>query len=144
MSTPRMPGFFYVWIMQMEPTSSSAAGAAIGWKLIGGLAGLGAIGAGLAALVVICMTPPKEPREWVVALVSTVVSSIGGGAVVVQWLELQHWTATQLGLVALFGLVFACGLPGWAIVRWIFNSIRRREGRGIESILREVRKGGGL
>lgn len=35
----------------MEPTTSTGAGVA-GWKLICGLAGLGAIGAGLAAIVV--------------------------------------------------------------------------------------------
>lgn len=127
--------------MIMEPTSSATGAGIIGWKLIGGLAGLGAIGAGLAALVVMCMTPPRDPREWIVGVVSTVVASIGGGAVLVRWLELQHWALDEVGLVALFGLVFACGLPGWAVVRWVFNSIRAREGQGIDEIAREVRNG---
>lgn len=127
--------------MSMEPTSSGTAAGIAGWKLIGGLAGLGAIGAALAAIVVMCMTPPHDPREWVVGIVSTVVASIGGGAAVVQWLDLQRWAESHIGLVALFGLVFACGLPGWAVVRWVFNAIRRREGQGIDQVIREARNG---
>lgn len=129
--------------MNMEPTSSGTAAGIAGWKLIGGLAGLGALGAGLAALVVMCMTPPREPKEWIVALVSTVMASIGGGAAVVQHFAFHHWVLNPFGLIALFGLCFACGLPGWALVRWVFNSIRRREGQGIEQVINDVRKGGG-
>lgn len=122
----------------MEPTSSGTAGL-IGWKLIGGLAGLGALGAGLAAMVVMCMTPPREPREWVVGIISTVVSSIAGGAAVVQYFAFQHWIYSPFGIAALFGLAFACGLPGWAIVRWTFTTLRRRENAGLEDILAEVK-----
>ena len=44
-----------------EPTSTGAG--ILGWKLIGGLAGLGAIGSGLAAIVVMCiMTDRKSTR----------------------------------------------------------------------------------
>lgn len=42
-----------------EPISGTAAGVA-GWKIIGGLAGMGAIGAGLASFVVMNMTRPKS------------------------------------------------------------------------------------
>jgi len=31
--------------------------------------------------------------------------------------------------VALFGLVIARGLPGWAVVRWLFNFSERRRDR---------------
>lgn len=128
----------------MEPTSSGTAGV-IGWKLIGGLAGLGAIGAGLATLVVICVTRPRESREWVVAIVSTVMCSIGGGAAVISHYRLQHWANDFFGLVAMLGLVFACGLPGWALVRWIFKAINKREGQDIVQIIQEIqaiKKGG--
>jgi hypothetical protein len=123
-----------------EPLSSGAAGVA-GWKLIGGLAGLGAMGAGLAAVVVMCATTPRDPKEWATGLISTVMASIGGGAAVVQYLGLQHWALSPFGLVALLGLCFACGLPGWALVRWTFNMIRKREGQGIDEIAREARDG---
>lgn len=55
-----------------EPISGSAAGVA-GWKLSGGLAGASSIGAGLAALVVMCMNPPRTERGWWPAVISTVV-----------------------------------------------------------------------
>lgn len=123
-----------------EPISGGAAGVA-GWKLIGGLAGAGAIGAGLATIVVMCITTPRSPREWAVGLISTVMGSIGGGAAVIQHFELQGWAQTPIGLVAMLGLVFSCGLPGWAIVRWLFNYIVERQGAGIDDIAADVRKG---
>ena len=125
----------------MEPTTSTGAGI-LGWKLIGGLAGMGAIGAGLAAIVVMCLMTPRGRKEWAVGLISTVISSISGGAAVVEYFEIQHWTSSFFGLVAMFGLVFVCGLPGWAMVRWTFNSIRKREGETVEDILRDLRNGG--
>ena len=124
----------------MEPTTSTGAGI-LGWKLIGGLAGMGAIGAGLAAIVVMCLMTPRGRKEWAVGLISTVISSISGGAAVVEYFEIQHWTSSFFGLVAMFGLVFVCGLPGWAMVRWTFNAIRKREGEGIDDIVKEVRDG---
>ncbi|WP_422649031.1 hypothetical protein [Cupriavidus sp. H18C1] len=87
------------------------------------------------------MMRPRTRGEWAAALISTLVSSIGGGAAVVQHFGLQSWTADYIGLVALFGLVFACGLPGWAIVRWVFNYINRRADAGIDDIYADMRKG---
>lgn len=101
---------------------------------------MGAIGAGLAALIVMCMTRPRNDREWVVALVSTVASSLFGGAALVRWLDLQHWLDDPIGAVGLIGFVFFCGLPGWAIVRWIFNWIQRRQDKDIGEIADEVRR----
>ena len=98
-------------------------------------------GAGLAAIVVMCATTPRDPKEWAIGLISTVVSSIGGGAAVAMYFGFQHWALEPMGLVALLGLCFACGLPGWALVRWTFNMIRQREGQGIDTIAREVRNG---
>ena len=102
---------------------------------------MGAIGAGLAAIVVMCLMTPRGRKEWAVGLISTVISSISGGAAVVEYFELQHWTSSFFGLVAMFGLVFVCGLPGWAMVRWTFNSIRKREGQGIDELIKEARDG---
>jgi hypothetical protein len=62
-----------------EPISGAAAGAA-GWKVIGGAAGAIGIGAALASAVVMMMSLPKTGREWAVALIATLISSIGGGA----------------------------------------------------------------
>ena len=44
------------------------------------------------------------------------------------------------GLVALGGLIFGCGLPGWAIVRWVFNFIEKNRDAGIDEVAREVKE----
>ncbi|MCQ9618417.1 hypothetical protein L1889_18425 [Paenalcaligenes niemegkensis] len=124
----------------MEPTSTSASAAGIAaWKAIGGLAGFGACGAGLATVVVMCVLRPRTQSEWVVGIISTVVASISGGAAVIQHYELHHWAQNPMGLVAMLGLTFACGLPGWAIVRWGFNFFDKRRKADILDIVDEVR-----
>lgn len=121
-----------------EPISGSAAGFA-GWKLIGGLAGIGAIGAGLAAVVVMCAMTPRSPKEWAVGVISTVMASICGGAAVIQHFELASWAHTPFGLVAMLGLVFACGLPGWALVRWLFAYIEKRKDVDLADVVKEAK-----
>lgn len=121
-----------------EPISGAAAGA-VGWKLIGGAAGVGAIGAGLAAIVVMCAMTPRSAKEWTIGIISTVVASIGGGSAVIQYFNLHGWVLTPFGLVAMLGLVFACGLPGWAIVRWMFNYIEKHKTSDLVDVARDVR-----
>ena len=123
----------------LEPTSTgtSAAGLAV-WKAMGGIAGMGAIGAGLATLVVMCILRPRTQSEWIVGVVSTVVASISGGAAVIQQYELHHWANNPVGLVAMLGLAFACGLPGWAVVRWAFNFFDKRRKADIAEVIGEI------
>jgi hypothetical protein len=130
-----------------EPTTSTAAGAAAGWKLIGGLAGAGAIGAALAAVVVMCMTLPKNAREWAVALVSTVMSSVCGGAVVILRFDLLSYVKADASkeqvfvtLIMILGLVFACGLPGWLIVRAAFRWMDLRKDKDLGELLDEMKQ----
>ena len=126
-----------------EPASSSAAGAAAGaaaWKAAGGMAGIAGGAAGLASVVVMLMMRPRSPKEWAVGLICTVVSSVTGGAAVVQYLELHAWADGYVGLVALGGLMFACGLPGWALVRAVFSAIEKRRDADIFDLADEARK----
>jgi hypothetical protein len=116
-----------------EPISGAAAGVA-GWKVIGGLAGTG-IGAGLAAYIVMSMTKPKTDQEWHVALICTLVGSIGGGAALISWLGLQRWADDVFGLVGMFGIAFACGLPAWLIIRALFLYIDKRRDADITQII---------
>ena len=134
----------------MEPTTSAGAGL-IGWKLLAWAFGVGGVAAGLATIVVMLMTTPRSPKEWAVALISTFVSSISLGSLVVLWLDVHEEllvpdpTANMLAMVAIGGIMFACGLPGWAIVRMAFNAIAKREGRDIVEVIQELRavkKGG--
>jgi hypothetical protein len=117
-----------------EPISGAAAGVA-GWKLLTSLAGMGAIGAGLAAVVVMTMSHPKDAKEWRVALISTVVGSVGGGACLVRYLGIQKWADDPFGLVAMIAIVFACGLPAWAIVRALFAYLNKRRDADITEII---------
>ena len=122
-----------------EPATSGVAGAAAAYKAIGGTAIAIASGTTLAAVVVMLMTPPRVKREWTVGLISTVVSSIGGGAAAVQHFALHEWGFSQMGLLALGGLIFACGLPGWAIVRWVFNYIEKHRDASIDEVSTDVK-----
>ncbi|KJK22139.1 hypothetical protein UB46_23835 [Burkholderiaceae bacterium 16] len=125
-----------------EPISDSAAAMAAGaaaFKAISGTAGVAAGASGLAAIVVMIMMKPRSTAEWAVALISTVVGSVAGGAAVVQYFGLQAWTHEYIGLVALFGLVFSCGLPAWAVVRWMFNFIERRRDKDLAEVADELR-----
>ncbi|MBV8159150.1 MAG: hypothetical protein JO278_15930 [Dyella sp.] len=124
--------------MAAEPITTGLAGAG-GWKLLTGVAGAGAIGAGLAAIVVMCTTRPRSDSEWAVALISTGVGSICGCAAVVMKLGLQSWMQDYVGLVALGGLFFACGLPAWAVVRWLFNFIEKRRDKDLADVVGDVR-----
>ena len=119
-----------------EPTSSGVAGAAA-YKAVGGVA---AGGAALASIVVMLMTPPRSKREWAVGLISTVVTGIGGGAITVEYFGLHDWVQSITGLMAMGGLIFGCGLPGWAIVRWIFNFIDKNRDAGIDEIAHDVKE----
>ena len=121
-----------------EPISTGAAGVA-GWKILGGLAGTG-IGAGLAAYIVMSMTKPKTDQEWHVALICTLVGSIGGGAALISWLGLQRWADDVFGLVGMFGIAFACGLPAWLIIRALFIYIEKRRDADIVEIVKEAKE----
>ncbi len=126
-----------------EPASSSAAAGAAGaaaWKAAGGMAGVAGGAAGLAAIVVMLMMRPRSASEWAVALICTVVSSIAGGAWVVQYLDMHHWVDGYVGMVAIGGVMFCCGLPGWAIVRAVFTAIERRKGADVFDLADEARR----
>ncbi|WP_299160958.1 hypothetical protein [Accumulibacter sp.] len=92
----------------------------------------------LSGIVVMLMTPPRSTREWAVGLISTVLTGIGGGAIAVQYFRLQECVDSVTGLVALGGLIFGDGLPGCAIVRWVFNFIERNRDAGIGEVAKEV------
>ena len=83
-----------------EPISTGAAGTA---KLLAMIFG----SATLAAFVVMVTVQPQTRREWAVALICTVLSSISGGSAVVMWLGLQAWALDFFGLMGLGGLFFA-------------------------------------
>jgi hypothetical protein len=124
-----------------EPISGSAAAGAAGaaaFKALGGPAAVAGGASVLATIVVMVMTLPKNRSEWAVALISTVVASLCGGAAVIQYLGLAAWMATPNGAMALGGIYFSCGLPGWTIVRWVFNFLNKRKDKDMAEVAAEV------
>lgn len=124
--------------------AKSAAGHATAVTVYGTTA-FGLVAALLAVAVVFMIRMPRSPREWAIGLISTVVSSLSLGAAVVMKFGLMDWARVSdpfeswIGMVAILGVVFFCGLPGWAIVRWSFNWINAREGQQIDAVIRDAR-----
>lgn len=120
-----------------EPASTTAGGFLL-WKLATCLIVLAVV---LVTIVVMAMTLPKTIKEFVVALISTVVFSLGGGAFVVMQLGLMGWAHDYVGLVALAGVVFACGLPAWVLVRAFYAyADARSQGTGFIDMIREIKQ----
>jgi hypothetical protein len=100
-----------------------------------------AMGAGLvsAAVIVMIFTQPRDRKEWATALICTVISSLCGGSALIQYLHLQEWATEFFGVFAIGGVFFLCGLPGWALVRWIFNYITKNRDKGIDDVVSDIR-----
>lgn len=128
----------------MAEPASSAAGGVVLWKALGGLAAVASLGAALASIVAMCMMTPRSPKEWAVGIISSVMSSLGGGAFVIIRLGMAQNLPTDdvglfVALVAMLGLVFACGLPGWALVRAVFTWLDKRSGLDIGELAKAAR-----
>ncbi|MGU2674673.1 hypothetical protein ACVH73_08850, partial [Acinetobacter baumannii] len=108
-----------------EPVSTTIGGFAA-WKAFG-MTIVVAICVMAVAAVVLMMRMPRSPREWGVGLITTVISSLAGGSFIIIKFNLHAWATDVWGMIALGGFFFTCGLPGWAIVRWIFNYIEKKE-----------------
>lgn len=125
--------------------AKSAAGHATAVTVYG-TAGIGLVAAVLAMAVVFMARMPRSPKEWVIGLISTVVSSLSLGAAVVVKFGLLDWARKPdqfeawVGMVAIGGVVFSCGLVGWAIVRWSFNWIDAREGKQIDEVIQDAKQ----
>lgn len=116
-----------------EPGPLTAAGGIALYKL--GAFGFVAV---LAAIVVMAMTLPKTVREFVVAMISTSVSSICGGAFVVRWLGIAHWVNDDAGMIAIGGIIFVCGLPAWVLVRAWFKWAEKRRDKDLAELATDI------
>lgn len=126
------------WNNNMEPTSSSVTSFAA-YKLVIALG----IPTTLATVIVMLLTQPKSTREWCVALISTVASSIYGGAFLVRYLGYHVGLAEGEGLFALGGLgglYLLCGLPAWIIIRAIFAWTETRKTKDIGELVKDAKE----
>ena len=123
----------------MEPVSTSGFGLTALLKFYGA-AIMVTLAVALVAAVVLMTRMPRSPQEWAVGLICTVVSSLAGGSFIIVKFALHSWVADIWGMITLGGFFFVCGLPGWAIVRWIFNYIDKQEGKTIIEVMKELKK----
>lgn len=114
---------------------ASATAAGIASKL----AGL-SIGAILATIVVMAVTPAKNAREFIVGIISTLVASLSGGAALTRYLGLTELANDMWGLAIIGGIMFVCGLPGWLLVRAFFLWAQRRRGMDLAELLRDAKR----
>lgn len=120
-----------------EPTTSSAAGGFVAYKLAVAFG----IPAGLAAIVVMLWIQPKSKREWAMALICTVMGSMCGGALAIDYLGLHHLAEKGVpGLMAMAGVIFASGLPGWVIVRAWFAWADKRKGKDLGELVADAKE----
>jgi len=131
--------------------AEAAAGAAMAGKAVasaGAQHTIFAMGSGLtmATIVVMAMTMPKNKIDFFCALLSTVASSVFGGAWAIQYFGLlEHLQSagseldTILCLARLGGIFFAFGLPGWIIIRACFVWSESRKHKGIDQIIKDAR-----
>lgn len=123
----------------MEPVSTSGLGGVAIAKFYG-VATMVVLSVALVAAVVLMTRMPRSPQEWAVGLICTVVSSLAGGSFIIMKWALHSWVTDVWGMISLGGFFFICGLPGWAIVRWIFNFIDKQEGKTIVEVIKEIKK----
>lgn len=116
-----------------EPGPLTAAGGVALYKL-----GAFGLGAGLAALVVMAMIPPRSRREMFVSLTTTLVFSLAGGSLVITRWQLHEMMTDAVGAMGVLGIVFACGLPAWIIVRALFAWSESKKDRHITEIVDAV------
>lgn len=121
--------------------SSSSASAQAIWIGAGGAAGA----VTLAAIVVMLIKRPRTVGEWAVALISTVMSSLALGSWVVLWLGMHKGLHSRDAveawgsLMVLGGVLFACGLPGWVLVRIAFNTMFKFQDSTAQDVRQAVR-----
>lgn len=133
--------------MSIEAAASGAAYAtAKGLGLKAAIGGGGvAFAVAMAAVVVMVVKRPRTAGEWLIALISTVMSSLGGGAAVILYFSLHKGLSSLdgaeavLALMQLGGIIFACGLPGWVIVRILFNTMAKFQDKSLDDAYTEVK-----
>lgn len=122
-------------VMTGEPITTGALSAA-GYKFLAFL-----VGPTLATIVVMSLVRPQSHLEWVVALICTVVGSIGGGGAVVMYFGLTEWLTEPFGIFALIGFCFFCGLPAWVGVRWYFRWVLKNPDQNPLNPLKDMKDG---
>lgn len=127
----------------MMAGAQAAKGFTAGHALAGGAGIVGAVT--LSAVIVMLVKQPRTAREWALALISTVVCSLGLGAGMVLYFGMHKalGSADQaealFGLLQIGGVMFASGLPGWVFVRIAFNTMAKFQDKSLDDAYTDVK-----
>jgi hypothetical protein len=135
------------WVVDMNDAGHLAqAAAGMGGAAMKHTAIAAGGGLTLGAIVVMSLTMPSKKIDFFSALISTVISSLAGGAYAVQKLGLLDavvasptMTHLYIALAQVGGMFFVCGLPGWILVRGFFVWSEARKNKGIDVIIGDAR-----
>lgn len=126
-----------------EPVTTTAAtvSASGGAKVIGiSFLAIVALFVFCAVLIVLMMIQtPRNAKEWAIGIITTIVFSLGLGATTIRYFELTHWVSDWFGIVGLAFIIFMSGLPGWFIVRLIFNFMLKRKNSNLIEVVKELK-----
>ncbi len=131
----------------MENEIANSAAQAGGAMMVGKAAGImagkaaGIMGAGgiVASILVMIFTEPKNKKETATALLCTAISCSTVGSGVIKYFGLQAWGDDFYGAMALGGIYFAAGVPGWTLVRWAFNYLEKNKDKGLDEVINDFR-----
>lgn len=119
----------------VEPTSTASAGGVALYKL----GAFGFVGV-LVSVLVMSMTAPRSSRELIAALISTLGFSLFGGAVAIKQLGLEELVhGDMIDMMSLCALIFACGSPGWILMRAVFNWTEPRKDLEIDDLVKSAK-----
>jgi len=113
-------------VNQAMAASGSASAAVSSGKAMA-IAGL--IGGVLMTAIVISFNPPKSEKETFVAVVSSLVCSLGGACALVLYFGMAL-PNNIYGLCLFLSLCFLCAGPGWFLVRLFFAQMRKIQRHG--------------
>lgn len=80
----------------------------------------------LSLFVASILNKPISKKEWFCSAISTIIFSVCGGSMVIQYLNIQNWINSYMGSMAIGGIIFISGIPGWIIVKSIFMISKRK------------------
>ena len=91
-------------------------------------------------MLVMSMTAPRSSRELIAALISTLTFSLLGGAVAIKQLGLEELVhGDMIDMMSLCALIFACGSPGWVLMRAVFNWTESRKDLEIDDLVKSAK-----
>lgn len=122
-------------VNQAMAASGSASAAVSSGKAI---AAAGVIGGILMTAIVIAFNPPKSKKETFVAIVSSLVFSLGGACALVIYFGMSI-PSNIYGLCFFMSLCFMCAGPGWFIIRLLFAQMDKFKDKDVGQIIHIIK-----